>query len=100
MKKLYVITEKNKKDNCEQQIRAYCNARAAKEYFAQSVLNHYLNLSQQSVLTKINLDATLNYQYDIFSDTTETNYSYSDSEYEITLTTLYTKNKLYIKFYN
>lgn len=98
MKKLYVITEKNIKDNCEQQIRAYCNVRAAKEYFAQSVLNHYLNMSQQSVLTKINLDATLNYPYDIFSDTAEPNYSYSDAEYEISLTTLYTKNKLYIKF--
>ena len=100
MKKLYVITERNKKDNCEQQILAYRNARAAKEYFAQSVLNHYLNLSQQSVLTKINLDATLNYPCDIFNDTTEPDYSYSDAEYEISLTTLYTKNKLYIKFDN
>lgn len=100
MKKLYVITERNKKDNSEQEIRAYRNARVAKEYFAQNVLNHYLKLSQESVLTKINLDATLNYPYDIFSDTTQPDYSYSDADYEIALTTLYTKNKLYIKFDN
>ena len=93
MKRIYVITEKIG-DNIE--TRAYKKDKLARLDFVQSVLNQVKQLSETNQLNMLH-ELNTEYSYDIFCQAIP-DCSFSYDEYHISLVSIESKNKLYVKF--